>query len=233
MRAVSAPQRRNSTKPPKSLAGIVRRGDMEERAGTTLLLHNLPGIQSERVLLVGLGPEGEFGAKQYRDAIATSVRALNSTGATDAELHLTALEVEGRDAGWRVQQAVTLARESTYRFEAMKSRKDTAKPRLKSLTLALSGKSDARKAERGLAHGAALAEGWCSRRISATPPNVCTPTYLRPCAELASATDEMQVLTRDRRSSAGTLLSGRPGSARRPSSSCRARGDRRTRSRWS
>ena len=220
-RRLSAPAAQLDGAAKGQLSAIVRRGDMEGKSGTTLLLHNLPGIQSERVLLVGLGPEGEFGAKQYREAIAAGVRALNSTGATEAELHLTALEVEGRDAAWRVQQAVTLARESTYRFEAMKSRKDSAKPRLKSLALALSGKSDARKAERGLAHGAALAEGMVlTKDLGNLPPNVCTPTYLATQAREIAKRYGMKVQVLERadmeKLGMGTLLAVAQGSAQPP-----------------
>ena len=37
------------------IADIVRRGDMEGKAGSTLLLHNVPGTLSDRILLIGLG----------------------------------------------------------------------------------------------------------------------------------------------------------------------------------
>nr|WP_262307992.1 M17 family peptidase N-terminal domain-containing protein [Nitrosomonas sp. PLL12-2] len=54
---------RKLTEPAKSLddaskgviSNILRQGDMEGKANTTLLLHNVPGITSKRVLLVGLG----------------------------------------------------------------------------------------------------------------------------------------------------------------------------------
>ena len=37
------------------LGDLVRRGDMEGKLGSTLLLHNVPGTLADRVLLVGLG----------------------------------------------------------------------------------------------------------------------------------------------------------------------------------
>jgi leucyl aminopeptidase len=181
------------------LAAIVKSGDMEGRSGTTLFVHGVAGMQSQRVLLVGLGAEGEFGAKQYREAIAAGFRALASSGATDAEMHLTALEVEGRDAAWRVKQAVTLAHESAYRFEVMKSRREKAKPRLRKITLALAEKGDVGKAERGLAHGLAVAQGMAlTKDLGNLPPNVCTPGYLADQArELARAYKmKVQVLER-------------------------------------
>ena len=62
--------------------------------------------------------------------------AVNGTGAADAELHLTALEVGRHDVAWRVQQAVSIAEETAYRFDAMKSRKDNSKRGLKEIVLA-------------------------------------------------------------------------------------------------
>ena len=181
------------------LTAIVKRGDMEGKSGTTLMLHDVPGIASERVLLVGLGPEGEFGAKQYREAIANAMRALNASGAGDAEVHLTTLEVDSRDAQWLVQQAVTIGRETVYRFEQMKSRKDTTKPRLKSVTLALRSKGDTGAAERGLQHGAALAEGMAlTKDLGNLPPNVCTPTYLANEARALARRYKMKVQVYDR-----------------------------------
>lgn len=38
-----------------ALQAAMRRGDMDGAAGTTLLLHGLKGVASERVLLIGLG----------------------------------------------------------------------------------------------------------------------------------------------------------------------------------
>jgi leucyl aminopeptidase len=194
---------------------------MEGKSGTTLMLHNVPGVAAERILLVGLGTESEFGVKQYREAITTAMRALNASGASDAELHLTTIEVDGRDAGWRVQQAVTLAQETTYRFDAMKSRKDSSPQRLRAVTLALAGKSDARKAELGLAHGAALAAGMAlTKDLGNLPPNVCTPGYLADQARELARRYRMKVQVFDRAEMAkmgmGTLLAVAQGSAEPP-----------------
>ena len=180
------------------LSAIVRRGDMEGKSGSTLLVHDVAGIAAERVLLVGLGRQAEFGAKQYREAIAASLRAVNATGATDAETHLTTLEVDGYDAAWRAQQAVTLAREGLYRFELMKSRKEPDSARLKRLTL-VTERADARKAERGLEHGAALAEGMTlTKDLGNLPPNVCTPSYLAERARELAKRYGMKVQVYDR-----------------------------------
>ena len=61
------------------LAEILRGGDMDGKTGSTLLLHKVPNILADRVLLVGLGKERDFHEKAYRDAIACAVRDRKST----------------------------------------------------------------------------------------------------------------------------------------------------------
>ena len=107
------------------LANAVRR-DMEGKAGTTLLLRDVPNVACDRVLLVGLGPQAEMREKQYREAVLAAIRALAHTGVTEAELHLVALDVPGHDAAWRITQAVLVAHDALYRFDQMKSRKESA-----------------------------------------------------------------------------------------------------------
>ena len=86
------------------LSDLLRRGDMEGKAGSTLLLHKVPGTEAERILLVGLGKEREFRENEYRAAITTTVRTLNETGGFDGTIYLTELPVKKRDVAWRVRQ---------------------------------------------------------------------------------------------------------------------------------
>jgi leucyl aminopeptidase len=50
-----------------ALREVLRRGDMEGKAGATLLLYRLAGVAAERVLLVGLGPEADLREREYRE----------------------------------------------------------------------------------------------------------------------------------------------------------------------
>ena len=65
------------------LTAILRRGDMEGKLASSLLLHSVPGTLCERVLLVGLGKEREFRESKYRQAARASVNALSKSGAAD------------------------------------------------------------------------------------------------------------------------------------------------------
>ena len=56
------------------LSSLLERGDLEDKAGSTLLFHELPGTHAERVLVVSLGKEDEFGDKAFRDALGVPRR---------------------------------------------------------------------------------------------------------------------------------------------------------------
>ena len=106
------------------IADIVRRGDMEGKSASTLLLHNVPGTLCDRILLIGLGKEKDFREKEFGSAISTAVKVLNETGAFDASVFLTELPVKKHSIGWRIRQATMAALDATYKFEQFKSKKE-------------------------------------------------------------------------------------------------------------
>jgi leucyl aminopeptidase len=202
------------------LSGVLARGDMQGKPGSTLLLHNVPGVQAERVLLVGLGSQEKFRDKQYRDAVAAAVRTLNATGAEEAALTLTELAVGRRDAAWKAAHAVTVARECGYRFVRMKSKDEDAQLALRRVALHVE-RAASRRAAAGLRQGLAIADGMdLAKDLGNLPPNVCTPAYLADEARSLAKRYRMKVTVLERadmeRLGMHTLLSVAQGSARPP-----------------
>ena len=155
------------------ISGILKQGDMEGRAGSTLLLHHVPGIAAERVLLVGLGKEAEFGEKAYIDAVGAAMGALKDTGARDATLYLA--DIGKRDIEWNVFHAVIAAMDSRYQFDSMKSKPEKKRDTLKKMVICAEGD----KAERAMKQAVAVAGGMkFAKDLGNLPGNVCTPTYL-------------------------------------------------------
>jgi leucyl aminopeptidase len=199
------------------LTRAVRRGDMQGKSGSTLLLHD---GAAGRVLLVGLGREKEFGERRYREAVAAAMRALSATGAEEASLHLSELAVGRRDAAWKVAHAVMVAHESAYRFTRMKSRNDGDAPALRRIVLYVEPAAR-RIAAGGLEQGLAVARGiGLAKDLGNLPPNVCTPSYLAQQARELAKRFRMKitVLERDEmeRLGMGSLLSVARGSAQPP-----------------
>ena len=161
------------------LTEVMKRGDHEGKAGTTLLLHCLAGLPSDRVLLVGLGKEREMGESAYRKAIDAAVKALRTTGATDATFFLTELALRKRDTAFKVEQAVLGIMEGLYRFDRMKSKPEEKKRPLRKVVLQVARRSDIAPGEAAVARAMAIAEGvGLARDLGNLPANHCTPTHL-------------------------------------------------------
>jgi leucyl aminopeptidase len=161
------------------ISEIIRRGDMEGKLGSTLLLHNVRGTLADRVLLVGLGKERDFRDREFRKAISSAVKLLNETGSYEAVLYLTEEKVKRREVIWRVEHAVVVAMEAVYRFEQMKSQPTEVRRPLRKLTLSVPQRSDLAAGEKAAARGLAISHGMdLARDLGNLPGNICTPTYL-------------------------------------------------------
>jgi len=166
------------------ISDIIRRGDMEGKAGSTLLLHNVPGTLCDRVLLVGLGKEKEFREKEYSDAIRSAVKMLNETGSFDGTVFLTETSVKKRSVAWRIRQATIIAQEAVYRFDQFKSKKDEVRRPLRKLTFAVERRNELAAAEEALAQGLAIADGMAlTKNLGNLPGNICTPSHLAETAQ--------------------------------------------------
>ena len=170
------------------ISEIVRRGDMEGKAGTTLLLQKVPGTLSERVLLVGLGKEKDFREKEFCNAVRTAVKTLNETGAFDASIFLTELAVKKRSVAWRIRQTAMIALDATYKFDQFKSKKDEVRRPLRKLTLGVERRNELALSEEALNQGIAIAQGMAlAKTLGNLPPNICHPSYLAEQAQAMAA----------------------------------------------
>ena len=161
------------------ISDVIRRGDMEGKLGSTLTLHSVPHALCDRVMLVGLGKERDFRAKEYREAVRSSVRALTQTSATEAVSYLSELTVKKHDVEWMIEQATVVTLDVLYRFDRFKSKSDDQAKEPRKLTLAVPRRSDLADGEKGLLRGLAIGNGMkLAKDLGNLPPNVCTPTYL-------------------------------------------------------
>jgi leucyl aminopeptidase len=161
-----------------ALADVVKRGDLEGELGTALLVRDVPNVACERVLLVGLGPEGEFLETAYRTAVCAATKALRTTGATQATFCLHELDVNGRDVAWKVEHAVLEVMEGTYRFDKLKSKREPRRA-LKDVSFHVPDRSGVAAAREAVDRGVAIGEGVAlAKDLANLPANICTPEYL-------------------------------------------------------
>ncbi|MGM3273813.1 leucyl aminopeptidase [Ralstonia sp. 24A2] len=167
----------------KGLVGrLIKLGDFEGKRGTSLLLHEVAGVGAARVLLVGLGKEADFTDRAYAEAVRTALRALSGTKAANVTWTLTEHTARDKDTAWAVLTAVTLIRETSYRFIArhpeLKSKGDKNGVGLRKAVLTVPA-ADAKAASVAAARGTAIANGMdLTRDLGNLPSNICTPTYL-------------------------------------------------------
>jgi leucyl aminopeptidase len=175
-----------------AIGALLKRGDIAGKPGETLLLHSLPNLKAERVLLVGSGKE-ELSVRQYRKLIGSVQGVLKSLGGGDAVLALGELSVKGRDAYGKARLLVETLASGGYVFDQFKSKK--AEPRaLKKITL-IADKAELAEVERGRAHAQAIVAGMAfTRDLGNLPPNLCHPSYLAEQAkELGKAHKNLKV----------------------------------------
>lgn len=166
------------------LQTLLKRDDIEGKAGDILSIPHVPGSDIERIVLVGLGKKEELKPGFYRKALAAAAKALKDCNAKQAVSFLHEAEVEGRNAGWNIRQFVEILEASLYRFTQMKSEAENHKPRLAKLTFAVDGDEALAAATQAIEQGQAIANGMnLAKDLANLPGNVCTPTYLAEQAE--------------------------------------------------
>jgi leucyl aminopeptidase len=181
-----------------SLTAAIKSGDISGKAGTTLLLHRTSG-NAKRILLVGLGNEGEVSDRNFITASQAVARVFATLGSNDALVALPFDVVQGRDADWAQRTMVLSLRESIYRADALKSKKDENRTGVTKVTLAVD-ESRLAHARKTLAQSVALANGMdLSKTLGNLPPNICTPTYLATTAKQLGKEFKLGVEVLDRK----------------------------------
>jgi len=220
-RALSAAAKILDTSVHQFLSETLRRGDMDGKLGSALMLQKLPGAEADRILLIGLGKEKDFGDKEYRLAITTAIKQLSKTGSIDGMFYLTDLEVKKRNVVWKIRQAILSTQEALYRFDQLKSIPEKAGQPLKKLVFCIAKRTELATAETALAEGLAIAEGMkLAKDLGNLPGNICTPTYLAAEAKKLAKSHRLAVEVLDRSAmeklGMNTLLSVSRGSREPP-----------------
>ncbi|HAF01345.1 MAG TPA: leucyl aminopeptidase, partial [Methylophilaceae bacterium] len=160
----------------KAISKILKTGDMEGKLATTLVLHHLPNVSADRVMLVGLGKSAEFSDRQYRQCVKAAVKALPK-GVASAGFFLTELPIKKSDIQSKVTYFVEVVMDATYRVNAVKEKKPEAATFEKAIIVV--AKAENLVAEKAMNRGLAIAQGVnLAKDLGNLPPNICTPTYM-------------------------------------------------------
>ncbi len=164
-----------------ALSRVLKHGDLDDKAGSTLMLPALPGIAAQRVLVVSLGAADEFNDKAYRDAAAAVGKVLAKLAGKDASVCLDVALPE-RDTAWCLQQAARLIAAAAYKFDVPRKKPDDKPKGIGKVQFLIDGSATA-ALKSAVAQGLAIANGMAlARDLGNLPGNVCNPSYLADTA---------------------------------------------------
>ena len=162
---------------------LIQSGELTGKLGQTLLLRDLPGVATKRVLIVGCGKKGELTERRYNQLIQSMLKALNNANIREVVSYLTEIEIKDRDLYWNVRFAIEIIEHTNYHFDRFKSEKPESTA-LESLIF----NTDCPQAQRAIAHAQAVSAGVkAARDIANMPPNICNPAYLAEQAKHLAA----------------------------------------------
>lgn len=181
------------------LQGILKRGDMTGECAQQLMLYDVPGVEAERVLLLGLGKASELKRKNYQKALTAAIKSLNDGHAIEAVWGLSDVTVEGIPENGLIRETIMQAEESLYRYTETKREVKKIQRPLKRITFLLTDRRQLKSAQKSLAQGEAIAKGIkLTKDLSNLPGNHCTPTYLADQAKKLGRThDNLKVQVLD------------------------------------
>lgn len=164
---------------------IAKKGEIQGKFGQTLLLHHVPNISNERVLLVGCGKKDTpLPPRDFRKIISGSIKALYAAKIRNPSLTLTELTVDKYDIAWKVKHIVEATYDALYQFTEYKSNKETPHE-IEQIILLVSQKNDIAPAKKAIHIALAIAKGVnLTKNLANTPSNICNPTYLAKKAKL-------------------------------------------------
>ncbi|MGB5564382.1 MAG: leucyl aminopeptidase [Sedimenticolaceae bacterium] len=162
---------------------ILRRQDLGGEIGQTQMIYEPADCAAVRILLVGLGEQKEFSARQFGLALVPALQQLDNSGAADCLVLLP--NTADDDSTYRlVREAVNAAESAVYRFVQCKSESTPPKHPLKRIDFLAQSRNQLNAGKRAAEHGRAIGIGTSlARDLANLPGNICTPTFLAEQAQ--------------------------------------------------
>jgi len=182
-----------------ALTAVIEGGDFDARAGAALVLYDLPGGPSHRVILVSLGPRESFTHRAFASALAAAGRLLVSMKPALIVCTLAEVHVPGRSVAWRLRHTARFLADGFYSYAcAGRAENGEAHERPHRIEVRIP-KYITPDLEFALHCGAAIGEGIAlAKDLANLPPNICTPDYLAEVAVSIGRELGMEVTVLDR-----------------------------------
>ena len=129
-------------------------GDISGKFGSTLMLHEPPGLSAKRLLLVGVGKEAP-NVEQFIKICQAATKGVSGKSIKTVATTLTQLKLARHDSGWAAAQLSRLFVEASYNFRKTGT-KEQGKNSLKRVTVLCDDRKSLSSIKRGLSRAALL-----------------------------------------------------------------------------
>jgi len=182
-----------------AISQLIADGEIKGKLNELTLIHTFGKIPSSRVLVVGLGKQGEFSLDKVRDVSAVSLRHLRKIGVDSVATIVHGAGIGGLDPQACAQAIAEGAVMGLYRYQKLnKSSEEQAE--IRELTLLELDAGKAKAFRSGVERGRILAEAAnYARDMANEPANLLTPTaFAERARQLAADADlECEVFERE------------------------------------
>jgi len=162
----------------QALSRLCKRGDINGKLASSLMVPNAPGLAADRVLLVGAGKLSGITPAEYVKLVRKAASTVVAAGLKNAMSALTEVVVKERDDAWKIQQQIVAFEAAAYRFDEFKTLPKTKPPRFSRLAMLVPAELEARAVDEARI-GKCLVNGLkLTKDLANTPANYCTPQHL-------------------------------------------------------
>lgn len=175
------------------LKALFKSGDIRSKLGSVTTLHDLPGVLSKRIIIIGCGDKDKIKPCQFKTLFNQLFDYLRHSPIRSIGIDITDIHVEKTSLAWRLQQAAQILVEKSYQFSECKSEKPSAIA-LKDIQFVVTKEDHIKAHKLALEYGAKIGGGMnFAKHLGDLPANICTPTYLATTAKkLASSSKKFK-----------------------------------------
>jgi len=154
---------------------LIKSDNFTGELGKTLLLHHIPGVAANKILLVGLGNKDEVDALAFSKIIKAAFTCLKNSSIKSATCYLTEATNKQLSEVEALRIAALHTQNALYSFEHYKTKKQKT-----TLTTVAFYSSKINKTEKdALTQGHAIASGMAlAQDLGNEPANICVPSFL-------------------------------------------------------
>ena len=163
---------------------VLKRGDIQGKTNQTLLLQDVPNVNSARVLLVGLGNSDAADERRFVSISRTAISRIKQISAKHVLCCLLEAKAGEKSLAWKTACMLEQFEAGLYSYTEMKGTPPESTQTTEVVDLQLAARNDQAEVSAAISKTKALTIGVAAaKNVANTPANICTPTYLASEAE--------------------------------------------------